>query len=210
MATLLLSLWASSVHAGAPVPALPGGSTLGDKTLAQWQEIYWRWFYGDLAVSTDANGNPVVGSVVLMPFPLTPGDGTAGSINVSLASGQPFMLPLWNILGNAYSDGSFDPFLPLALYQTLDIKFTIDGVTVVDSRNAMNYFTQVTFDPPIPFDYPPAVSFTYIQGIAITHAPLTAGKHVMKMDAKNTDTADFFGITIEYHNTWNLTVQPGR
>jgi hypothetical protein len=145
-----------------------------------------------------------------MPFPITPGDGTAGSINVTLNQGQSFMLPLWNILGNAYEDGSFDTFLPLALFETLDIRFTIDGATVVANRNVMNYYTQFFFNPPIPFDSPPAVSFTFLQGIGITHAPLTPGNHVMKMDVKNTDTADFFGITLEFHNTWNLTVQPGR
>ncbi len=77
---------ATSVSAGNS-PA-PGGSSAFGKTLAQWQDVYWRWTYGGLTVPTDANGNAVVnGNVVLMPLPNAPGDGTPGHLNVTLNSG---------------------------------------------------------------------------------------------------------------------------
>jgi hypothetical protein len=208
--TLLATLATACLADLPPAPAIPGGSTSFGKTLSQWQEIYWRWFYNDLSIPTDVNGNPVVDNVVLMRFPVTSGDGTAGVIDLTLKAQQPFMLPLWNILGNAYNDGSIDPYLSEEIFRTLDIKFAIDGVTVVNTANVRQFYTKFDFNPPIPYNFPPAVSFIFLQGIGITHAPLTPGNHVFTLDAKNTDTVDFFGIQLEYHNTWNVTVLPSR
>jgi len=186
----------------------PPNSTAYGKTLAQWQELYWRWLNGQVTIAPDANGNAVVGNVVLLAFPPTPGDGTPGHLDLTLNAGQPFVLPLWNILGNSYADGSADPFIDLIVFRTLDLTFMLDGVTIIDSSNLMLFYTQFDFVPPIPDNVPPATAFIFLQGIGMVHAPLTPGSHTLKLDARNTDTVDFFGLSFEFHNTWNVTVQP--
>jgi len=55
----------------------------------------------------------VVGDIVTMAFPNTPGDGTPGTINLNLSAEEPFFLPLWNFLGNKYQDGSSDALIPI-------------------------------------------------------------------------------------------------
>jgi PKD repeat protein len=186
-----------------------GGTNLFGRTLAQWQELYWRWVYAEISIALDGNGNAVTnGNVVLMPLPNALGDGTPASTNVTITAGQAFALPLWNLLGNAYNDSSSDPPIDLNVFQTLDLRLTLDGVTLIDGGNLMQFYSQFYFAPPIPYNVPPAVSFIYLQGIGMVHGPLSPGNHILKLDAKNTDTADLFGLTFEYHNTWNVSVQP--
>src|SRR3982751_5705782 len=121
----------------------PGKSSAFGKTLATWQETWSRWSWGDITVPSDANGNPVVGAnTVLFPVPSTIGDGSPGHLDLTLHRGQSFILPLWNLLGTSYDDGTPpDPFLPDSLFQTLDISFTIDGVSVVNGGNVMDYYS---------------------------------------------------------------------
>jgi hypothetical protein len=188
----------------------PGGSTAFGKTLNQWEDIYWRWTYGALTVPTDANGNAVVnGNVVLMALPNAPGDGTPGHLDVTLNSGQAFMMPLWGLLGNSYSDGTpDDPLVDVSVLQTLDITLQIDGVTVINAANHMQYYSEFYFDPviPLPAAFAPYAGIIWFEGIGTVHAPFSAGTHAIKLDVKNTQPA--FGFIFEYHNTWTVTVQP--
>jgi len=203
-AALLLTLRA---HAGTK-PA-PGHSSAFGNNLATWEETWFRWSFGDITVPTDANGNAVVGDgTVLIPTPFALGDGTPAHLDVTLNNGQSFVLPLWALLGTSYTDGTpADPFVPDSVFQTLDISFTIDGVTQVTGGNAMNYYSKFAFDPVIPiFDFPPVDSVIWFQGIGITHAPLMPGTHKFALHAKNTQTA--FGLIFEYNNTWMVTVLP--
>jgi hypothetical protein len=197
------------------VPALadspgPQNAPRQDPLLALLQNIYWRAFYGEITLPTDHNGNAAIGDLVFMALPNAPGDGTPGVTNITLKAGESFFLPLWNLLGNSYQDGSSDPVFDLKIFRTLDFKLTLDGVTLIDGRNLMEHYFQFPFVPPIPYDVPPATAFIRLQGTSVLHGPLSPGKHVLHLDAKNTDTADLFGLTFEYHNTWNLTVKPGR
>src|SRR5258708_21089319 len=187
----------------------PGQSSSFGKTLAQWQDLYWRWTYGNGTVPTDANGNGVSGGVVLMGVPNAPGDGTPGHLNVTLNNGQPFFLPLWTLLGNNYSDGTPpDPLVDISVFQTLDLTLQIDGVTVLNGNNQMQYYSSFNFDPvfPLPPAFAPYAGFIWFEGIGISHAPFTPGTHTIKLDAKNTQPA--FGFIFEYHNTWTVTVFP--
>jgi hypothetical protein len=198
---------APTARAGSKV--VPGRSSAFGKSLAAWEETWTRWAYGDITVPTDSNGNAVVGDgAVLFPVPFTIGDGTPGHLDVTLNNSQSFILPLWLLLGTSYTDGTpSDPFVPDSVFRTLDISFTIDGVTVVSGGNAMNYYSKFTFDPAIPiFDFPPYDSVIWFQGIGITHAPLTPGTHTFVLHAKNTQAA--FGTFFEYNNTWTVTVLP--
>lgn len=178
-----------------------------DPRLARYQETYFRWLFGDKTLSTDAYGNAVEKNVVMMPTPDTPGDGTPGSIDVTLGTGEAFTLPFFVELGTSYRDGTPpDPFEPLSLFTTLDIKFTIDGKTLITTDNVLQYFSKFTFDPAIPFDDPVIQGVIWYEGVALLQNPLPPGKHVLTLDEKNTEPG--FGGILEYHNTWNVTVQP--
>jgi hypothetical protein len=139
---LLLGLClATAAFAGnAPVP---GQSHAFGKTLAQWQDIYSRWNLGQLNIPPDANGNAAVGNVVLMPIPNTPGDGTPGHLDVTLNSGQAYTLPLLFLLGTSYTDSTPpDPLVDVSFFKTLNLTLQIDGVTVVNNANMMNYYSE--------------------------------------------------------------------
>ncbi|MDB6035925.1 MAG: hypothetical protein JWM16_6263 [Verrucomicrobiales bacterium] len=204
MAAMVLGLvLAIPVFAG--LQPVASSSTAYGKTLAQWQNTYFRWSLGNITLPIDANGNAVVGNVVFLPIPQTPGDGTPGTQNVKLGVGQAFTLPFFGFLGNSYTDGTPpDDFLPLSVYQTLQISVTLDGVTLIDGRNVMQFFSQSSFDPVIPG----AAPIIWLQSVSMVHNPLTPGNHVLKLDVKNTEPG--FGYIVEFHNTWNINVQPGR
>ena len=197
---------APSARAGSK--AAPGHpSAFGRNSLAIWEDIWFRWSFGDITVPTDANGNAVVGSTVLLPTPSTPGDGTPGHLDVTLNNDQSFVLPLWVLLGTSYTDGTPpDPFVPDSVLQTLDICFTIDGATVVSGGNVGDYYSKFAFNPAIPINSPPYASVIWFQGIGITHAPLKPGTHTFALHAKNTQLA--FGGFFEYNNTWTVTALP--
>ena len=202
-----------NAQAGGPVP---GHSKAFGASLAQWQEVYWAWTYGGMDLPTDQNGNTVSDHVVLMPIPETPGDGTPGSIDVTLSPGQPFMLPLWIWLGASYDDGTpDDPPVDLSVFETLDITVKIDGATVIDCDNVMDYYSEFDFDPavPLPPEWSPYMDIVWFQGIGMAHPPLSAGRgghHTINLDVKNIfPVIDAFGDEYfsEYHNTWNVTVE---
>jgi hypothetical protein len=180
----------------------------GNARLASYEETYTRWVFGQLSVPTDANGNAVVKGVVLMPVPFTDGDGTPGVADVTLKSGQSFMLPFFAEYGTSYRDSTPpDPFEPLSLFETLDIQFSVDGVPLVTTSNVMSYFSKFTFDPEIPIDDTFFKAVIWFEGVGVLHTPLTPGQHVLKLDEKNTEPG--FGGLLEYHNTWNVTVTAG-
>jgi hypothetical protein len=209
---LLLGLGLSAPAQPSPPPTVgqPGGS---GGLLALFENLYWRWAYGGLTLPTDRNGNAVAGVVVMIPIPPTPGDGTPGTQDVTLNAGQPWMLPLWNLLGTSYTDGTPpDPIVGLSIFQTLDITFTIDGKTVVSTRNVMDYFSKFLFVPPVPLNFANIDSIIWFEGIGVLHEALSPGNHTLKLDVKNTQPLppNFGGGVTEYHNTWNVTVKRGR
>jgi hypothetical protein len=109
------------------------------------------------------------------------------------------------LLGNSYTDGTADPFIDIKVFdKNLKLKLKVDGKTILDNDDALDFYTQFSFDPPIPFNSPPANAFIFSQGIGILHTPLSPGKHVIKLDEKL--TVPMFNLTFEYHNTFNVTV----
>ena len=209
VATLMLS--------GAPLLRADNGNHgydsaqfIDSKTLlTKFSDLYFRSVYGNITLPTDQNGNTVVGKTVFMPLPNAPGDGTPASINVTLKAGQPFFLPLLALPGTSYSDGTPpDPFVDLqVLKNNVRLTLKIDGKTVLDEQEALDdFYTQFYFDPPIPFDAPPINAIIYLQVIAVLHKPLSPGTHVITLDEKVSPIPIFGGV--EYHNTFNVTVQP--
>ena len=179
-----------------------------DPQLAHYQETYSRWEFGDITLPTDAYGNAVEKNVVMLPVPVTAGDGTPGSIDVTLGAGEKFMLPFFVEFGTSYRDGTPpDPFEPISIFTTLDIDFKIDGHTLVTTDNVLSYFSKFTFDPPIPYEHPVIEAVIWLEGVGILQNPLPPGEHVLTLDEKNNEPG--FGGILEYHNTWNVTVTPG-
>jgi hypothetical protein len=205
--TVMLS--AALLLAAVPVHADGGRQEdSSSKTLLQsLQNTYWQWYYGSLTLPMDANGNAVINGIAFLRFPNAPGDGTPGSIDLTISAKQLFFVPLFAEGGTSYTDGTPpDDFLDLNIYRTLVIKFTIDGETIVNSRNVMNYFSQSEFVPVIPYRFGNLDSIIWTQSVGVYNGPLSPGHHVMKLDVRNTIPA--FGAISEFHNTWNITVLP--
>lgn len=197
--------------ANAGNPPTPAQSSAFGKTLLGWQDTYVRSEFGNITVPTDGNGNQVVGNVVLMPLPNVPGDGTPGSLAVTLNSGEAFFLPMVQDAGTSYTDGTpNDPLLPTSFFTSFDVSLQIDGVTVVNNANVMDYYSEFYFAPPIPFPFGNINSIIWLQGFGIAHAPLPPGTHIIKLDEKAGQALppNFGGGFPEYHNTWNVTVLP--
>jgi hypothetical protein len=187
----------------------PGQSTAFGQTLAQWQDTYFRWYVGELTIPVDANGNAAVNHVVLMPLPNVAGDGSPGQVDVTLNNGQAFALPLFFLLGTSYTDGTpSDPLVDASFFNYLNLTLQIDGVVVVNQSNLADYYSQFSFAPPIPINFPPIDSVIWCEDVAVVHPPLSPGAHVIKVDIKSTQALppNFGGGFPEYHNTWSVTV----
>ncbi len=207
LAGLLLMLGATPpAHAGdAPQP--PGSFSFGH-SLAQWQAIWLAWEMGALAPPTDAIGNALVNGVVLLPIPAASGDGTPASLNITLLSGEPFVVPLILVVGDAFSNGSTSPMVSSNDFKNISLTLTLDGETILDSDEAFRFYTQTVFNPPIPLNEPPVTGIAWVQGLSIAHTPLRPGNHVLKLDEKI--TLPERGTTLEFHNTLNITVMPSQ
>src|SRR5690242_14485874 len=153
----------SSPSGGAP-GGLAGKPAGPSRTSSEWQELYFRWYAGGIGLPKDDAGNTVAEQVVLLPFPDTAGDGTPGHLEVTLRSGQNWVLPLRVMVGSSYSDGTApDEFLPAMHFESLDISFEIDGRKVLSRSNVMDHYSQSTFAPPIPFDAAPVRALIWMQ-----------------------------------------------
>ena len=86
----------------------------------------------------------------------------------------------------------------------VSVPVVIDGKTVIDKTNVLNFYSTFFFNPPIPINSPPVNSIIWFQGIGIVYHPLSVGTHTFQLDAVNTQPA--FGGFFEYHNTWNIRV----
>lgn len=206
--TIVLTALCLATPSFAETPQSDESSDVYRNRLTIYNATYESWSFGAITVQTDPNGNAVVfPDIVLMPLPDVPGDGTPGHVDVTFSKGEGFVLPLWVLLGTHYTDGTPpDSFVPLRVFRTLKFNFKIDGRTVIDPSNLLNFYTGFTFRPWIPVDFPPIDAIIFFQGISILHGPLGVGTHTLRLDAVNTEPA--FGGFFEYHNTWTVHVQP--
>ena len=212
IALAVAALGLACVATADPGPA-PGHSHAFGKSLAQWQDTYFRWYVGETVIPPDTNGNAVVGHVVMMPLPNVPGDGTPGHLDVTLKAGQGFTLPLFFLLGTSYTDGTPpDPLVNPSFFQTLHLTLRIDGKVVVNEHNWREFYSQFQFTPPIPINSPPTDSVIWCEDVAIVHPPLPPGRHSIQVDLKSTQPLppNFGGGFPEYHNSWTVTVKPAH
>ena len=187
------------------------------QSLGEWLNVavgLWR----NARFPTDSYGNTVVGKVVLLGDSTEDsGDGAPEALDLTLSSGEAFVLPFFGVMGSEISNGGYVAE-ELSFFKTLDIKVKVDGVVLVNRRNVMDYYAENEFDPPIPYipdpeHYPDyIVNFAFLQAVGMVHHPLSVGKHVVTLDVKNTQpfSDEYGGGYAEYHNTWNITVKRGK
>jgi hypothetical protein len=207
-ALLGLCLALSSTAGNRPTP---GNSSAFGATLAQWQETYLRWEVGDITIPPDANGNAAINNVVLLAVPGAPGDGTPGHLDITLHNGQAFFLPLLQLVGTSYTDGTPpDPFIDTSYFASVDVSVRIDGVPVISNDNKFEFFSQFSFHPPVPYPFGNIAALIWFQGFGFAHTPMSVGTHTIQLDEKAGQALppNFGGATLEYHNTWTITVRP--
>ena len=178
--------------------------------LAVFEDTYWRWVpafgNGNVTLPKDENGNALLAGVALMPYPNLP-DGINGTVDVTFRVGQPFFMPLIGLFGTSYTGGTPppDPFVDVFEEKKLKLKLKLDGKTILDEDDARDFFSKSRFDPPIPYNQFGVDSIIWFEGLGVLHRPLAPGKHVLKLD--ETLPVPAFGFTIEYHVTFNVTVE---
>lgn len=201
--------------------APPDSSAYG-KTLAEWMTAYWTWnFTGE-----PASGS--VGRVRFMPMPdrtQTGGNWTSsdpavleGEQAITVKPGTPIVLPLVALVGEAYADGTTDPF---PIVPDTDDHFSlalggqvfIDGVPVLNREESSAYRAQAAFYHLLPYIEPTgygAVAAAWFQTVGVVIKPLPVGEHVVRLDSYLILDPLLYGfdLGIVYRNTWTVTVKP--
>ncbi len=196
-----------------PPQIVPPDSVFEGKTLAQWLETYWRWYYG----GEPASGK--IGSVQLMPLPageLISGTGTPedpalyrGTINFTLPKDTPFVLPAYAWVGERYNNGTPDDpaFADQLLWDGVSPYLTIDGTTVISDANEKAFYVGYTpFDPIVTYPAPSSygsIAAIYFQGVGMVCADLKPGNHVIRLYEPYI-IPGYWGLI--YDNTWVITV----
>ena len=221
VALAILGLWVGYVGAGgkgarsgAPRIAPPNSKAFG-KTLTEWNTIYWE------RILTEAENR--VGRVQLMPLPFGEyegGSGTeddpllfVGQLEITLAPGTPFVLPLFAWIGERYGgypdELDDEPFLDDDFIAWIHPNLTIDGRTIIsDDNKAAFYIAPTSFDLPIMYPEPDkfgAIAAIWFQGFGIVSPPLSVGEHVIHLWEPFTLPEYPYVV---YDNTLIVTVAP--
>lgn len=240
-----LMIWGTVTHAAQPAgistspvvaaPAnvaakiLPPQSHAYGKTLTQWLNAYWRWYY-----TTTNNTQPFkAGPVTFMPLPsgaLISGEGTPedpalyrGQIEVTLKPGTPFVLPAFSFTYECYDDTctNKDAKIPdaevLSLPIITDHHLTLDGQPILE--DFWDYYISTELNPPAYYPQPTSYGATgawYVQGIGFVAAPLSPGKHTLTLletyifpeGIIPNPNGGWFSWGYIYDNTWIINVVP--
>jgi hypothetical protein len=201
-----------------PYVAPPWARVLG-RTLAEWLEIYWRWYY-----SGADPADSMVGKVKLLPIPAATqigGSGTPddpailqGEIELTLRAWTPFVTPLFAWIAERYDPAlgiPDDPTFPDdVLLAGVSPNLTINGCPVVSDRNERRFYVPATdFDPII--EYAESTSYGSVaalkfQGCGIFGLPLPPGRHVIRLYEPYIIDALGFSFGVIYDNTWIINV----
>jgi hypothetical protein len=194
-----------------------------DRSLAALTRIYFeRSFKGD----TD----DTVGRVKLMPIPagnLVSGTGVStdpailvGSLDVTLAPGTPFVLPIAAWYGESYNNGwKVDAPLKRSVFTGSRVRVKIDGQSIIDSRvDNLNdwYIAPQRFRPPVVYPQPTSygsIQANFVQGLSFLQPALSRGDHTLTLESEIiTFVAGYHGIGgdldvgVKYRNSWTIHV----
>jgi len=196
--------------ADAAAPKNIGVKAFG-KTLGEWMALHVG---RSLWAAVEVEKPDQVGNVKLMPIPDGEYQGGAGTVDdpavfegqldVTLKSGTAFVLPVTGWIAWTYpTDWGWpdDPPLPVS---------TFSGTVSVDGRPvAVKYFEPTYFDEPIPVaGWPDGTYAIFVQGLGVVHEPLSVGCHTMELESSFISPE--VGQGSIYHNTWDITVVPGK
>lgn len=207
----------SQAQKSTPGIAPPNSSAYG-KSLGAWMEQYWRWSF-----ATSDNSQPFdAGPVTFMPLPQgvpvsgsgTPDDPVVlqGSLEVTLAPGSPFVLPLMLFYWERYAgwpDAPDDIVPPDAFIRSLVTEHvvTLDGRPIL--TNFWDYFVSRAYSPPLVYAAPSpwgSVAQLYFHAVGFVAEPLPPGKHTITLH--ETLVAPLWGWGTTYDNTWIINVIP--
>jgi hypothetical protein len=223
---LMLAQTQVTIAKNSSAGVLPPNSNAYGKSLAEWSEIYWRWWVlcPWVLCPSEQPLNTGIGRVNLMPLPFseqTGGDWSPenpayfeGKIEVDLAPGTPFVLPFFAWIAEIYENGDRDPMIPDDSIQSMVTNIQGDGspeVTLDEKPIVSNfwdyYVGPVEFDPlvvyPEPSSYGSIAAWAF-QGVTIVVAPLNPGKHELKLLEKWV-LPDSRALI--YDNTWIINVK---
>ena len=133
---LLITVGSTPLVNGGVPPQPPASKSFGH-TLAQWQAIWLAWELGALAPPTDTYGNALVNGVVLLPIPAATGDGTPASRDITLLTGEPFVVPLALVVGNSFSDGSSSPMVSPNDFKNIRLTSNDEEVECRDGKSTL-------------------------------------------------------------------------
>ncbi len=206
---------------GTPRVAPPHSRAFG-LSLAEWSEVYWRWFL------TGADPEEaVLGRTMLLPMPAgeyvsgswTPDDPAllVGSVDVVLGLGTSFTIPQF-----AWISETYDPALgypddtPIPddmMLACVSPRLTLDGALIMSDGNKDEFYVGATyFDPIIMYSEPTeygSIGAIAFQGCSAVFPPLPPGEHVLHLyEPYVVDDVMGFTFGVIYNNTWNITVAP--
>lgn len=199
----------------------PPGSRAYGKSLAEWLETYWRWYFGSNQDLTQSK----VGRVQLLPIPagevisgsFTPEDPALirGRLEITLRPGTPFVLPLFAWTSETYNNGTPDdpPFPDDLLLASVSPNLTIDGCPVVTDENERRFYVSRTeLSPPIVYPEPSSygsIAAIAFQSCGIVAHPLPPGVHEIRLHEPYIVANPPLGLSafgVIYDNTWIVTV----
>jgi hypothetical protein len=236
LTVVLLTAPQTAVEAGEEA-SLPQSSAF-DKTLSEWMQLYWTWYF--------EGGSDHVGWVKFLPLPAKgvhvsgsfTGDDPGvlqGHLHVTLEPDTSFVLPVSTWIGETYDPALGDPDdppIPAKFFTDpskaiikVNIK-SIDGKVaevVMDSTQASVspfYYGPVTLD--VEYEEPTsygAIGAIFAQGIAFVHLPLSVGVHTIDLESELLLPPDAMylnlrvyrdGVWVRYINSWTITVPPKK
>ena len=222
--TTLLFVSSATILLGAAGPrcchVMPPDAVVCGKSLTQWTEDYWRWYYTE---GGQVPYQPGPGPMVFMPIPQgeylggswTPEDPgyLQGRLEVTLELGTPFVLPQFGYMSEFKADGTKVPPLPDDLVREIvtDVSYTLDGEPIADDLWD-HYVGPAEFDPPILYDEPYGdyVGVCAFQGNSFVWLPLPPGTHEIKLyeqllwSEQTGGEEVWYGLI--YDNTWIVHV----